>query len=77
MSQFEADIVILGSGFAGSLTALILRQIGRRVILVDKAKHPRFAIGESSTPVANLLIRDLAAQYDLPRVAPLAKYGTW
>ena len=77
MIEADCDIAVLGSGSAGSLTALILQQIGRRVVLIDKAVHPRFAIGESSTPIANLVLRDLARRYDLPAIAPLAKYGSW
>ncbi len=73
----HSDIAILGSGFAGSLLAMILHRIGRRVLLIDRAVHPRFAIGESSTPAANLVLRDLARQYDLPRLTPLTKYGPW
>lgn len=73
----DTEIVIVGSGFAGSLTALILHKIGRRVILLDRGAHPRFAIGESSTPIANLLLAELADRYDLPQLAPLAKYGPW
>ncbi len=71
------DVVVLGAGFAGSLTATILQRIGRRVALVDKTSQPRFAIGESSTPIANMVLRDLARRYDLPRLLPLTKYGTW
>lgn len=71
------DVAILGSGFAGSLTALLLKRLGLRVGLIDRARHPRFAIGESSTPVANMVLRDLAVRYDLPRLLPLAKWGTW
>lgn len=77
MNDREFDVVVLGSGFAGSLIAMILQQVGRRVMLIDKAHHPRFAIGESSTPIANMVLRDLAIRYDLPRLQPLAKYGTW
>jgi FADH2 O2-dependent halogenase len=47
------------------------------VILVERGRHPRFAIGESSTPLANLLLEELARRYDLPRVLPLAKWGSW
>ena len=46
-------------------------------MLIDRARHPRFAIGESSTPNADLILLRLAREYDLPRIAPLAKYGTW
>jgi tetracycline 7-halogenase / FADH2 O2-dependent halogenase len=77
MSRIDADVAILGSGFAGSLAALILRRIGIQPLLLERGRHPRFAIGESSTPIAGFVLRDLARTYDLPRLAPLAKYGTW
>ena len=46
-------------------------------MLIERGRHPRFAIGESSTPLANLLLEKLSATYDLPRLAPLAQWGTW
>ena len=46
-------------------------------MLVERGRHPRFAIGESSTPLANLLIEELADRYDLPRVRVFSKWGTW
>ncbi len=77
MIQLDADIAILGSGFAGSITALLCERIGRSVVLIDRQSHPRFAIGESSTPIADFVLRDLAHKYDLLRLAPLSSYGTW
>jgi len=73
----NADVLILGAGFAGSLMALVLQRIGLRPALVEKGKHPRFAIGESSTPIANLVLEELARTYDLPRLLPLTKFGRW
>src|SRR5206468_3517576 len=73
----DFDIAVVGSGFGGSLTAMIARRLGRSVILVERGRHPRFAIGESSTPLANLLLEELALRYDLPRLLPLAKWGSW
>jgi len=73
----DFDIAVVGSGFAGSLTAMIARRLGRTVILLERDRHPRFAIGESSTPLANLLLEELAGRYDLPRLLPLAKWGSW
>lgn len=75
--RIDADIAIIGSGFAGSLTALALRSIGRSVVLVERGRHPRFAVGESSTPLANLLLEELADRYDLPRTRVFSKWGTW
>jgi FADH2 O2-dependent halogenase len=71
------DIAVVGSGFGGSLLAMIAHRLGRSVILLEKNRHPRFAIGESSTPLSNILLESLASRYDLPGIAPLAKWGSW
>lgn len=75
--RIDADVAVIGSGFAGSLTAMCLRRRGRRVVLVERGRHPRFAIGESSTPLANVLLEELADRYDLPRIRAFTKWGTW
>src|SRR5690349_23262551 len=77
IERIDADVAIVGSGFAGSLTALCLRRRGRRVVMLEGQRHPRFAIGESSTPLANLLLEELATRYALPRLLPLTKWGSW
>ena len=71
------DIAIVGSGFAGSLLAMIARRLGRSVVLIEKGSHPRVVIGESSTPLSNLLLEELATRFDLPALRPLAKWGSW
>ena len=75
--KLEYDMAVIGSGFGGSLMAMIAQRLGRSVVMLEKGRHPRFAIGESSTPLANLLLEELAQRYDLPSIAPLAKWGTW
>lgn len=71
------DIAVAGSGFAGSLMAMIARRLGYTVVMIERGRHPRVVIGESSTPLANLLLEELCRRYDLPAIAPLAKWGTW
>jgi len=71
------DLAVIGSGFAGSLIAMIARRLGRSVVLIERSRHPRFAIGESSTPLSNLLLEELAARYRLAEIRPLAKWGSW
>ncbi len=71
------DLAIVGSGFGGSLLALVARRLGRSVVLLEKDAHPRFAIGESTSPLANLLLERIALRYDLPEILPFAKWGTW
>ena len=74
---FTGDILVAGAGFAGSLMALILHSQGFRVCLVEKGRHPRFAIGESSTPIADMLLRRLSSRYNLPWLAAFSRYGSW
>lgn len=71
------DIAVVGSGFAGSLLAMIAQRLGIRVILLERGSHPRMAIGESSTPLSNLLLEELAARYGLTNLRPLSKWGSW
>lgn len=73
----DFDVAIAGSGFAGSLLACLLRQRGLRVVLLERGRHPRFVIGESTSPLANLLLEELATQYELPGLLPLTSYGPW
>ena len=73
----RCDIAIVGSGFAGSLLARILAKLGRHVVLVERATHPRFAIGESTTPLANLSLERIAKRYGLPDCYQLAAHGRW
>jgi FADH2 O2-dependent halogenase len=73
----DTDLAIVGSGFGGSLLAMIARRLGYRVTLLERGQHPRFAIGESASPLAGILIEQLADRYDLPRVRPLSAFGTW
>lgn len=71
------DVVILGSGFAGSILARALNRRGQRVLLVERGRHPRFALGESTTPLANLALERLGARHNLADLHQLAAYGRW
>ena len=73
----DTDIAIVGSGFGGSILAMIARRLGYRVALLERGRHPRFAIGESASPLAGVLLEQLADRYDLPRLRPLSAFGTW
>jgi FADH2 O2-dependent halogenase len=71
------DVAVVGSGFAGSLLAIVCRRLGRSVALIERGAHPRFAIGESSSPLANLLLEELCDRYGLSRIRPLSAWGSW
>jgi FADH2 O2-dependent halogenase len=73
----SCEIAIVGSGFAGSLLARVLALLGYDVVLLERGTHPRFAIGESSTPLANLSLERLGIRYGLADCYQLATHGRW
>jgi flavin-dependent dehydrogenase len=44
------DAIVIGAGPAGSTTAALLAEKGRRVLVLEKEKFPRYHIGESMMP---------------------------
>jgi tetracycline 7-halogenase / FADH2 O2-dependent halogenase len=77
MTKGRKTIAIVGSGFAGSLLARVLAVQGYQVVLLERGTHPRFAIGESSTPLANLSLERLGRRYGLDDCHDLATHGRW
>ena len=73
----KVDVAIIGAGFAGSILAAALAKSGLRVALIDSTHHPRFAIGESSTPLADMILRRLARNYQLPYLDALSTWSSW
>lgn len=71
------QIVIVGAGFAGAILARILQRLGRSVLLLERGSHPRFALGESSTPLAAIALERIARRYGLDDLNDLAAYGRW
>ena len=75
--KHKVNVAIIGAGFAGSILASILAKSGCSVALIDATEHPRFAIGESSTPLADMILRRLAKLYQLPHLEALSTWGSW
>ena len=73
----SCEVAIVGSGFAGSLLARVLTVLGYDVVLLERGVHPRFAIGESSTPLANLSLERIGIRYGLEDCYNLATHGRW
>ena len=70
-------LAVVGSGFAGAILARVAQAQGHEVTLVERGVHPRFALGESSTPLAAIVLERLAARYGLDDLRALAAYGRW
>jgi len=67
----HCDVLILGSGLAGSISGAVLARQGASVVLVDAAQHPRFAIGESMTPQLVEWLHILKSRFDVPEIGHL------
>jgi flavin-dependent dehydrogenase len=68
------DVVVIGGGPGGSTAASLLAEQGHRVVLLEKARHPRFHIGESLLP-ANLPIMERLGVAAQVRAIGLEKWG--
>jgi flavin-dependent dehydrogenase len=55
----ETDVLVIGGGPAGTTAATVLARRGRRVLLLDRDRHPRFHIGESLLPLNLPLFEEL------------------
>ena len=50
MPSIDIDVLVIGAGPSGCVSASILHQSGLKVLVVEKEKFPRFVIGESLLP---------------------------
>ena len=69
------DVAIIGGGPAGSTTAALLARAGRRVIVFEREKFPRFHIGESLLPFSMKAFTRLGLHEKLLRAGFIKKYG--
>lgn len=49
--MIDADVLVIGGGPAGSTLSTFLARRGRKVVMLEKERHPRFHIGESLLPM--------------------------
>jgi len=64
MEKNQYDVIIAGSGPAGSTAATLLAQYGHRVLLIERDHHPRFHIGESMLPMAEPIMKRLGIAWE-------------
>src|SRR5215813_10553717 len=75
MSSNIYDVAIIGGGPAGSTAAALLARAGRRVVLLEREKFPRFHIGESLLPFSMKAFTRLGLHEKFLSAGFIKKYG--
>src|SRR6184192_248746 len=75
MSTAMYDVAIIGGGPAGSTAAALLARAGRRVVVFEREKFPRFHIGESLLPFSMKAFTRLGLHEKFLRAGFLKKFG--
>ncbi len=71
----QYEVIIIGAGPAGATAAAILAEKGRRVLVLEKDKFPRYHIGESLMPYCWFTLNRLGLVEEMDRIAYTKKYS--
>jgi flavin-dependent dehydrogenase len=75
VSSSTYDVAIIGGGPAGSTAAALLARAGRRVVVFEREKFPRFHIGESLLPFSMNAFTRLGLHEKFASAGFIKKYG--
>jgi FADH2 O2-dependent halogenase len=70
------DVIVLGTGMAGTTIAAVLARHGADVLMLERHAHPRFAIGESMLPQSALWLWMLGRRFDVEQIGHLSHLDT-
>jgi FADH2-dependent halogenase len=71
----DFDVAVIGGGPGGSSAATTLARRGRRVLLLERERFPRFHIGESQLPWINGVLEQLGARDAVAKAGFVEKWG--
>ena len=69
------DVLIIGGGPGGSTAATYLAKAGKRVLVLEKERFPRFHIGESLLPYNRRIFEEMGVMPALDKAGFLPKHG--
>ena len=69
--ETACDVLVIGGGPAGATAATLLAEKGRRVVLLEKDRHPRFHIGESLLPLNLRIFERLGVAQEVAAIGVL------
>ncbi|HEU0290853.1 MAG TPA: tryptophan 7-halogenase [Burkholderiales bacterium] len=72
---WDFDVAVVGGGPGGSSAATALARLGKRVVLLERERFPRFHIGESQLPWSNEVFRALGADQAIAAAGFVRKWG--
>src|SRR5437016_13714949 len=73
--QIKPEVLIIGAGPAGSAAAAVLAEHGRRVLVLEREKFPRYHIGESLLPFTFQPLQRLGLIEKMRQSAFVKKYS--
>jgi flavin-dependent dehydrogenase len=68
------DAIVIGGGPGGSSAATFLAKAGKRVLVLEKEKFPRFHIGESLLPYNRIIFEQMGV---LPKLEAAGFFQKW
>ena len=69
------DAIIIGGGPGGSTAGATLAMAGKKVLILERERFPRFHVGESLIPYGNDVLREIGAWDKMAKTGFMEKLG--